>query len=435
MLKLTDSTSFKDELNISVITQDYFSTLQKTAANEAVAQYLAELLPKVVNGKAYFHINAMGAGEYYGANRNGDYFPEEQLLKYYPTFMSNPAHLFRHHINKDPSIANGKVIFATYNSNMHRVELIAEADKSLVKDIEARIAAGDFPATSMACKTPYDVCSICGNQAHSRAEYCTHLRNELGKVYPDGRKVMALNSGPLSFFDISVVLKGADPTSFILTKVAGVEPVVGGAERAELEKLEQPRQKLVKLSELVKNVDTGLVTKVELPVDNLPDFVLVGLAKDSWENITKALATEGILPSIKELAHLYYLKHGEEFDPELIERLMKLDPSLPVPESTPELGTGTAAKLAKQASARCSLKPELVEKRAFEGNQFLPEVAPLTFTPSTPTPRKVGVARKLLFAISALGAAVVAYRTVYNSLVKDPYFQKVAGLKLRSELL
>ena len=145
MLKLTDSTSFKDELNISVITQDYFSTLQKTAANEAVAQYLAELLPKVVNGKAYFHINAMGAGEYYGANRNGDYFPEEQLLKYYPTFMSNPAHLFRHHINKDPSIANGKVIFATYNSNMHRVELIAEADKSLVKDIEARIAAGDFP--------------------------------------------------------------------------------------------------------------------------------------------------------------------------------------------------------------------------------------------------------------------------------------------------
>ena len=31
-------------------------------------------------GKYYLLVNALGAGEYYGSNRNGDYFPEKALI-------------------------------------------------------------------------------------------------------------------------------------------------------------------------------------------------------------------------------------------------------------------------------------------------------------------------------------------------------------------
>ena len=439
MYKLTDSTKFDGELNIFAITTEYYKGLQKTAANTQVAQYISELLPKVKPDKAYFHINAMGAGEYYGANRNGDYFPEEQLLKYYETFVTSPAHLFRHHINKDPSIANGKVIFANYNSTMHRVELIAEADKSLVQDIEQRIAQGDYPSTSMACKTPYDVCSICGNMAHSRAEYCVHLKNDLGKVYEDGRKVMAINAGPLSFFDISVVLRGADPTSYILTKVAGDETALGSAERAELEKVGS-LGKMTKLSELVKDIDGGVVTSVDLPVNPLPIEVLVGLASDSWENITRSMAKEGILPSLQELASLYYLKHGMVPDIELINKLIKINTSVPAIElDKEEIGSGAASGLAKKASAICSMSYKHLEKRALDGGGFYINT-PQGYFPDTSYEQESkgpGMASRVLFAISALGAAVAAYRMVYNSLADNqehPFLRKVAGIKLAKEL-
>lgn len=72
----------------------------------------------------------------------------------------------------------------------------------------------------MACHTPFDTCSICGNKARSRNEYCSHLRNELGRILANGQKVMAINDGPLRFFDMSFVFKPADITSSVLQKVA-----------------------------------------------------------------------------------------------------------------------------------------------------------------------------------------------------------------------
>lgn len=188
----------------------------------------------------------MGAGEYYGSNRNGDYFPEAQLIRWHKTFETSPAHLFRHHVNKDPAKAIGKVIFSYYNHRMHRVELIVEASKTLAADEYYKITElGQYPATSMACNTPFDVCSICGNKAHTRNEYCTHLTTQLNTLYPDGRKVMALNLGPLKFFDISIVIRPADITSSVLEKVANHQGVISSVEAAladGVEYQERPEQ-------------------------------------------------------------------------------------------------------------------------------------------------------------------------------------------------
>ena len=48
---------------------------------------------------------------------------------------------------------------------------------------------------------------------------CKHLKNELNKIYSDGRIVCAYNPKP-KFFDISIVWRPADKTGYMLKKVA-----------------------------------------------------------------------------------------------------------------------------------------------------------------------------------------------------------------------
>lgn len=312
MLKLIDpsydTSAANDEPTITIVDFSNFDGLVKAAADSEVQRFISTLNPEP--GKVYLHINAMGAGEYYGSNRNGDYFPEENLKQYYKTFETSPAHLFRNHINKNPQIANGKVIFAIYNERMHRVELIAEADKTLIQDIEERIAQGDFPSTSMACRTPYDVCSICGNKAHTRQQYCIHLTTQLNKLMPDGRKVMALNLAPLKFFDISFVIKPADVTSSVLQKVASEASgrVVGSAELAEAEGLVEKKADVNKVAELIKFIEDGDVlgavkpalSKVRDPHPNSIDI----LHHADLNHTLSAMAKLEILPSLEFLAEL-----------------------------------------------------------------------------------------------------------------------------------
>ena len=269
MLKLIEiGTEEFGEPSIKVIDDWSGHGLVKSAADSRISNFVSNLIPEP--DKVYLHILAMGAGEFYGSNRNADYFPENNLIDYHKTFETSPAHVFRNHINKNPEIALGKVICAVYNERMHRVELVVWIDKEKGYDVVQRLERGEFPATSMACKTPYDVCSICGNKAHTRQEYCEHLTGQLGRIYPDGRKVMAYNVAPLKFFDISIVIRPADVTSSVLQKVASKESVSGSAELAEVEGLTEKVAAHKKLSELVKEIEEGNVADYS---DNLNEIL------------------------------------------------------------------------------------------------------------------------------------------------------------------
>lgn len=318
MLKLLDTNSFykDEEPTISILNLSALSAgLEKVAAHEDIQAYLDVLEPKP--GFTYLHINAMTAGEYHGANRNADYFPEDNLKKYYKTFETSPAYVYRSHINKDPKKSYGKVLFAVYNERMHRVELVCECPDELVADINQRITRGEFPTTSMACRTPADTCSICGNRATSRQAYCKHLKSELNKLYPDGRRVMAINDQPLSFFDISIVVRPADVNSSILQKVADAE-VMGSAELAEVEGLTEDgfhkRAALKKLSELVKEITDGCYvvgagkTTEEILGQAAPKDLPLGaidmLHHFELPQTLSAMANMGISPSVSFLAEL-----------------------------------------------------------------------------------------------------------------------------------
>lgn len=230
----------------------------------------------------YILVNALGAGEYWGSNVNGDLFPEKALIHApanwdnllvtpdqarevgkswpygYPTFMG--AYPYKHHNNKDPSRAFGRVELSTWNPTMHRVELVIYLDRALCMQFDAldvieRIERGEFPDVSMGCKVPYDVCTICENPSKTRNDYCQHALTMMNKILPDGRKVAVRNDYP-KFFDISVyVFVGADKTAKVMAKLAQKGNQVCMGDFCTIPRL---------------SADVGQMFKTADPVDELP---------------------------------------------------------------------------------------------------------------------------------------------------------------------
>ena len=224
-----------------------------TPLHPALQAYIQMLKPD--ENSTYVLVNAMGAGEWYGDNINGDYFPYEHLVNHTDQWLSIPAHdtnakrrvahqlgwgyttfmnshAFKHHVNKDPNKSYGEVVCAVWNEKMKRVELIIRLDHQLCEknngmDVLNKIHNGEFPDVSMGCKVPYDVCSICGNKARMKDEYCVHIRDRRMNRDPrgDGQRPYMINIRP-RFFDISFVFIGADKTARTLMKIASFEEPV-----------------------------------------------------------------------------------------------------------------------------------------------------------------------------------------------------------------
>lgn len=207
---------------------DYFKTIQP------------------VPGHSIVHVLAVSAWETYGENRNGDGFPEypyhedatppwiapdDVLQLHYKTFEKF-GNNYRHHANKDPKKAVGKIMKAFWNPTMHRVELLVDLEDAKAPDLAERIAAGEYPPVSMGTRVKYDVCNECGNRAPTRAQYCDHLKFHMKQTLPSGITVCALNPKP-KFFDISWVFRPADPIAYMLKKVAEAPYELSGAAAGE----------------------------------------------------------------------------------------------------------------------------------------------------------------------------------------------------------
>lgn len=396
MLKLldVDQSYFNDEPVVRLLSQlDSRSPgfIKSAAADDRITQYAKNIQPDP--NKIYVHILAMGAGEFFGANRNADYFPESNLIASFKTFETSPAHIYKHHINKDKNIALGQVVFAIYNERMHRVEVVAWIDRTKGWDVVDKIEKGEFPATSMACHTPFDTCAICGNKARSRGEYCKHLSQELGKIYSDGRKSMAINDGPLKFFDMSIVFRPADITSSVLQKLAFSQgaPVVGSAEQADDAALQEKTASHKKLSELIKEVEgeiTGsadslnaLLDKIQDPDDEILDF----LEHYDVDHVIHAFAELGISPSVSFFAKLISQKmcgeHALGID-HLVRGLMKADPEAVSVDTNLSSMTKSASvfpraqilAVAGRFTKQASLYPGMVMERAFDTSSYFPQM-------------------------------------------------------------
>jgi len=262
----------------------YFEKVAAPTLMPDVTKYIESLRPRP--DAQYTLLNAMGAGEFWSSNVNGDYFTEASLIHAPDDWTGNPlldkvrskdwaygyptfyyAHPYAHHRNKDHTRAFGEVELALWNPRMKRVELVTRIDKDKCEQFGGvpvwdKIKQGQFPDVSMGCKVPYDTCSICldwekynkaiasfrrgvhtspGQAAleyHralisrtgkgirglsiTRKDYCEHARDSMNRILPDGRKVFVYNDYP-KFFDISFVFIGADKTAKVMMKIAGDE--------------------------------------------------------------------------------------------------------------------------------------------------------------------------------------------------------------------
>lgn len=295
-----------------------------------VEQYIRTAKP--IPGKTQLLTDAMGAGEFFGSNVNGDYFPESALSHRgddygFQTFLK--GHVFRNHVNKDPAKAYGNVLVAAYDPHMHRVVLIHTIDNARCADVVEGIANGQYPDVSMGCRVPWDECSICKNKAKNRSEYCDHLKYQMNKILPDGRRVCAYNWLP-RFFDISVVVIGAEKASHVLQKVASHTQAVvkSSAELGELhygkiatdKKADITKQTPSNIPEPAKPIDENTKSHLLEAMDDagdvkageppLPKEVLNAFSEFPLEQVFHTLGMLGMDLRPEEFQRIVLVKQG-----------------------------------------------------------------------------------------------------------------------------
>lgn len=311
-----------------------------------IASFISTFKPDP--GYVYLHVIAMGAGEYYGCNINGDYFPEKDLIERHHTFVTN-AKVFKEHDNKPTSPSYGHVVFSWYNPKMHRVELILAIDKVKGKEFVDRQARGEQLEVSMGCKVREDVCSICGNKARKRSDYCEHILRDKRKIYPDGRQPYMINYNP-TFFDISIVRRRADKIAYVLEKVASQDTTVSSLnaqafdeldslipfaeppqvfdieedfeKTANVEKKAADLDKLAMIkriqSEAVKVLNTGIeeaMPLIEATEPDLPPALLDAMAKKHrLEDIMTTFTVNAIPMKPEEFTRIIIVKRGMPLD-------------------------------------------------------------------------------------------------------------------------
>jgi hypothetical protein len=204
---------------------------------------------------------------------------------------------------------------------------------------------------------------------------------------PDGKRVMSINSGPLRFFDISIVVKPADVTSSILQKVANEDSsAVSSVLLAEEEGLEysEGREKaasLAKVSELIKEIE-GYVQGADPHMESIlsqikdPDPTDIGrLSSVPLDELFQTFGELGISPSLKFLAEVIAERMGHGgpgIGKEVLESLHKSKLSgIHIPQ-VEMLSDREVNPMVKQALAKyqddSSLFPEFIEKRAYVSN-------------------------------------------------------------------
>lgn len=146
--------------------------LQKNASSDMVMNI--DVTPE--KGYSFVHLITMGAGEYYGANNNADWFNEKTssyeipehhtdgkpriiqldggLEKFHSTFMKYGAVYREHNNSKKGGPELGSIRAEWYNPAMHRGELVVKLPNHLWGGALDKLANGGSITWSMGCFAP-----------------------------------------------------------------------------------------------------------------------------------------------------------------------------------------------------------------------------------------------------------------------------------------
>ena len=215
----------------------------------------------------YMKVRAVSAGEYWGCNKNFDYFPEKELLVSYKTFLQ--AHAFKNHENKDIANAIGDVLGAEWDDKMKSVILLIRIDRRVAPTVVRGFEKGFMTDVSMGCRIQHSVCSICGNKAKTKFEYCEHIKYMRGKILDNGKKVYEINIGP-KFHDISAVLNGAERSAKAVSLFINGDKVAFVGNESDFEKVASMQESFA--DEFNGNPNRGICPTGMDNVDDLDIF-------------------------------------------------------------------------------------------------------------------------------------------------------------------
>ena len=217
-----------------------------TEMHPEIARYIANA--KKIPGKTQLLIDALGAGEWWGANRNGDVFFRDQLdhpgKDYgYETFV-HYGNVFKHHVNKDPTRAYGNIILSVYNPSMHRVQLVVAVHDEKCRDILDGIDNGKYSDVSMGTRVPFDVCFPDGTLVKTSEGYKNISNIEAGdfvlthnRSYKKVTRTFKRKSGDIvsigcAFFSKPVPVTGNHP--FLAIRKQDLRSCIGSANGEKL---------------------------------------------------------------------------------------------------------------------------------------------------------------------------------------------------------
>jgi hypothetical protein len=340
MYKLFNSNIESDNfISLSLESESEFT---KTASKRDLPKEVDEAIKNMARkeGHSYVLTTAMGDGETWGANKNGDYFPYDALMGLqnskvwgeeiekderlnvdqapkarYKTFED--AHFFHHHKNKiehDPSF--GYVEKAIWNPKMRTVLLIIGVDRKKDPETAEMIDRNQLIAVSMGAKLPWDRCSICGSKHKTLLQYCPHLKYNMGQILSDGRRAYAENLFP-RFFDISKVTRPAFLAGMQLEKIArsqsdAFEFSIDLAEMYDIgqfDKHAEVEKKSTLYKELPVHIE-GAIAKVCDTEKDLPHSLMEHLANLKPQEAWGALTHAGIIAKPNEFAYILLKNSG-----------------------------------------------------------------------------------------------------------------------------
>lgn len=397
MVKLIHSSSWDPTIGVGaeIITRE--GELSKQASTIFGKEY-DELKPD--DRSVGIHVVALGDAEHYGMNRNGDLFSKKACVEYHPTFMDGCV--YRHHRNKDSATQGiGKVAAAAYNDEMGRVELFIHADKEkAAPELERLEKEGEIPF-SMACTVPNDRCSICGalrKKAGDESE-CEHVREHLGELWDDGRKVGTFNDQP-RFFDISFVGRPADRIAWNLKVASALD--LDSVKYAEYEGVTAPDELACETPESIRKLGyakdiaamqdsyCGWLTKSasvvtardgylyefrKIAADSLDDETVSRLREQPVKAAMTALADNGILMDVPTF---FKYATGEDYD-----KIVK--PYVPAVERTiPNL----LARLVKASSVSSICNDDTYSAYGESSGRVVPEALQERLAKHSSSPRE-----------------------------------------------
>lgn len=165
-------------------------------------------------------------------NSNGDCFPHSELVRIdpllkrpvYASFIGKGVYV-NHQGTDDPRQAKGIVLDARYvqsDSNDKYVELLLGIDKNKDPVFAQGVERGLINKYSMGASVQFTRCSVCGNEARKKEDFCEHIAKH--KMRPvktkDGTKLAYELCYGVTYTEISAVTDPADETAQLLAKIA-----------------------------------------------------------------------------------------------------------------------------------------------------------------------------------------------------------------------